>query len=513
MGPRSAREARLNDIFISYSSKDRAVALRVRDLLQEAGYSVFWDQSTPAGQDWDSWIRSQLTGARLAIVLWTKASVASPNVRHEAIIAREAGKLLPLMVDALAPTDFPMGLFMVQALSIGRTARQLAAARPAFLAEVAARIGDGGASARPSRPRPRRRLYLGLGLGLLAAAVALALAWPSLVYFVFPDTPPLSEAQIRASIDGERLARQRVARAADNQLSGDPAMLGSTWAWGAGQLIAAAPDEGRALGDRYFAYLRSVENRDCACYYSDSVPHSIANAWVILAAARLRRPIPEGLLEAVLAAQHPEGWWMISLNAVRTIDNAAVHPTVLMTIALAEALRAGIVPGPRRAGVDAAVHRAVAWLNRGPAEGAAWSDYPNNDRRTENLVFAAYATVATRVAGESGDSHAADAFLRSASGLPPATEQFASGAYVPLTTGGRFFDDYRHPASPWIGAAAMMAYRQAGAGQRRVLRALIREWLAVDFGDENLLRQDWLTGETLFLRGLAFRTLRADFPG
>ncbi len=58
-----------------------------------------------------------------------------------------------------------------------------------------------------------------------------------------------------------------------------------------------------------------------------------------------------------------------------------------------------------------------------------------------------------------------------------------------------------------------MAYRQAAGGKRRVLRDLIRQWLAVDFGDENLLRQDWLTGETLFLRGIAFRTLETDFPG
>jgi hypothetical protein len=406
-----------------------------------------------------------------------------------------------------------MGLFMVQALMIGRSARRFQAVRAKFLDEVRARIGHGGAAAAPARARrPRRKLALGLAAGALLAVLALFLAWPVLEFVIFPDTPPVSRAELQASVDGERLARQRVARAAENELSGDPAMMGSTWAWGAGQLIAAAPEEGRALGDRYFAYLRSVENRDCGCYYSDSIPHSIANAWVILAAARLGRPIPARLLETVLAGQHPEGWWMISLNAVRSNENAAVHPTALLTVALAEARRAGIVQAAQRGRVDAAIHRAVAWLNRGPAEGAAWSDYPNNDRRTENLVFAAYATVATRVAGETGENHAAEAFIRSAAALPPATEQFASGAYVALTTGGRFFDDYRHPAAPWIGAASIMAYRQASAGQRRTLRGLIRQWLAVDFGDENLLRQDWLTGETLFLRGIAFRTLAADFP-
>jgi len=467
---------------------------------------------TPAGQDWDSWIREKLAGARLVVTIWSKASVTSPNVRHEAIIAREAGKLLPVMADELEPTDFPMGMFLVQALIIGRSARQFEAVRHKFLDEVRARIGAGQPRPPARRPTRRRGLAAGLGLGALAAAaVALFLAWPSLVFTFFPDTPPVARTQIEQSVAAESLARQRVARAAENNLSGDPAMMGSTWAWGTGQLLAAAPDESRELAPRYYDYLRSVENRDCHCYYSDSVPHSIANAWVILASARLRRPIPAHLLETVLAGQHPEGWWMISFNAVRANENAAIHPTALLTIALAEARRAGIVPAPLRGGVDAALRRAVVWLNRGPQDGGQWSDYPNNDRRTENIVFSAYATVATRVAGETS-SRAAEAFVRAARQLPPATEQFSSGAYIPLTTGVRFFDDYRHPVSPWIGAASVMAYRQANGAQRRLLRGLIRQWLDANLGEENLLRQDWLTGETLFLRGIALRQLAADFP-
>ena len=38
--------------------------MRVRDALEQAGYEVFWDQSTPPGKDWDSWIRDQLSTAR-----------------------------------------------------------------------------------------------------------------------------------------------------------------------------------------------------------------------------------------------------------------------------------------------------------------------------------------------------------------------------------------------------------------------------------------------------------------
>jgi hypothetical protein len=83
--------------------------------------------------------------------------------------------------------------------------------------------------------------------------------------------------------------------------------------------------------------------------------------------------------------------------------------------------------------------------------------------------------------------------------LPVATEQLPSGAYISLTTGVRFFDDYRHPTAPWIGAAAVVTWRQADAGQRSVLREIIRQWVETNLGDDAVLRQDWLTAETLFL--------------
>lgn len=483
----------------------------MREALEEAGYGVFWDQATPAGQDWDSWIREQLLAARLVVTLWSKASVTSPNVRHEGIIAREADKLLPVMADELAPTDFPMGLFMVQALMIGRSAREFEEVRDRFLDEVRARIGAPGASAPASalrKRRPRRRLWFGLAVAALVATIVLFLAWPRLSFMLDPDASPVSSEQLTRAAQAESLARERVARAAETMISGEGALNGSDWAWGAGQLIAGAPAQSRDIAPRYFDYLGRVQNQACGCFFSDGIPHAVGNAWVILAAARFRRPPPARLLETILDAQHPEGWWTISFNAARANDNAAVHPTALLTIALAEARRAGIVPPALRGRVDVALRRSVAWLNRGPEDGKAWSDYPNNARRTENLVFAAMAAVATQAAG-GAETNAARAFIRAARTLPPPPEQFASGAYIPLTTGGRFFDDYRHPTSPWTGAAAAMTYYQAEGSARLALRGIVRAWLDADLSDERLLRQDWTTGETLFLRDLALRDLRA----
>ncbi len=505
------------DVFISYSSKDRAVAERVRDALGEAGYDVFWDQEIPAGTDWDTWIRERLTGSRLAIVLWSKASIASPNVRHEAIIARDAGGLLPLMVDDLAPSDFPMGLFLVQALKVGRSQREFNAARPKLLDEVATRIGaPGGDAAAAPAPRPRsrrtRKIAIGGAVAALLLAALLAIFWPTLRYMIDPDAPPAAADQLRASIEREGLARERVARSAETALSGDREAIGTSWAWFAGQLISAAPEESRSFADGYFRYLATVEQPECGCFVMEDIPNSIGNGWVIITAAQYRRPAPPRLLEAILAAQHAEGWWTISLNGVKQQANAAVHATAMLTIALAEARRAGIVPPQFRPRVDAAIRRATNWLNRGPEAGANWADYPNDERRAENLVFAAMATVATEVAGGTQSDQAARAFARSVGSLPPAIEHFPSGAYVELTNGERYIDNYRHPVSPWIGAASVLAYRGASASERAKLRPVIRAWLDVDLGDEALLRQDWITGETLFLRALAFRHYRPDQP-
>jgi hypothetical protein len=499
----------LPDVFISYSSKDRPVAERVQKALTEAGYDVFWDQDTPAGIDWDSWIRERLHGSACVIVLWTRASIASPNVRHEAIVAREAGKLLPVMVDQLAPGDFPMGLYMVQGLVMGRTAKDFAAVRERLVGEVADRIGARDAAVEAARPRQRRRIpkkWLAVGA---AAALALALffAGPSLMTLVDADAPPASAQAIEAARTAEPVARERVSRAAETTLAADQELMGTPWF--AGQLLSAAPEESRALLDLYFGLLPDAANPACGCYWVHGIPHSIGNAWVVITAATFRRAPPTNLIPALLANQHRDGWWSISLAGAGDAANAATHATALVTIALAEARRAGIVAPELRPQVEDALRRAVAWLNRGPEDGAQWPDYPNDDRRTRHLVFAAMATVATHLGGDSGPRPPVAAFLRSAAALPDGTAHLPSKAIVELTGGESYTDSYRHPVSPWIGAAAMLAYRHGGMLERRRLRAIVRDWLAMDLSDRRLLQHDWIVAETLVLRRLALRELEA----
>jgi TIR domain len=108
----------VTDIFFSYSSADRERVRPVRDALVAQGFDVFWDQQVPAGVDWDTWIRQHLASCKCAIVFWSSASIVSRNVRHEATVADQQGKLIPVLLEPLAAQQFPMGLFAQQAANL-----------------------------------------------------------------------------------------------------------------------------------------------------------------------------------------------------------------------------------------------------------------------------------------------------------------------------------------------------------------------------------------------------------
>jgi len=108
----------MTDIFFSYSSPDRERVRPIRDALVAQGFEVFWDQQVPAGMDWDTWIRQHLTKSKCAMAFWSSASVSSDNVRHEAMVAKQQGKLISVLLEPLTAEQFPMGLYAQQAANL-----------------------------------------------------------------------------------------------------------------------------------------------------------------------------------------------------------------------------------------------------------------------------------------------------------------------------------------------------------------------------------------------------------
>jgi hypothetical protein len=95
------------DIFISYSSKDKSVVKTMASLLEEKGWSVWWDRQIPVGQHYDTVIENEIQKAGCVLVVWTQRSVASEWVKNEATAAAQEGKLVPVMLeDVTLPLAF-----------------------------------------------------------------------------------------------------------------------------------------------------------------------------------------------------------------------------------------------------------------------------------------------------------------------------------------------------------------------------------------------------------------------
>jgi hypothetical protein len=69
----------------------------------------------PPGTSWADFLAEKLSHSKAAIVLWSKTSVASQWVREEARLARDRGKLIPVMIDDAAP---PFGFGEIQAANL-----------------------------------------------------------------------------------------------------------------------------------------------------------------------------------------------------------------------------------------------------------------------------------------------------------------------------------------------------------------------------------------------------------
>lgn len=95
------------DVFISYAAEDRERARMLAAALQEHGWSIWWDRKIVTGQIFDAAIERELETARIVVVLWSSASIASEWVRNEAAVGAERGVLVPALIEAVKlPLEF-----------------------------------------------------------------------------------------------------------------------------------------------------------------------------------------------------------------------------------------------------------------------------------------------------------------------------------------------------------------------------------------------------------------------
>ena len=88
-----------HDIFVSYSREDRSAAKRIAALLEQEGFSVWWDAAIHSGESFDEVIERQLRMAKAAVVLWSPRSVSSRWVRAEATLADRRHIFVPVLIE------------------------------------------------------------------------------------------------------------------------------------------------------------------------------------------------------------------------------------------------------------------------------------------------------------------------------------------------------------------------------------------------------------------------------
>jgi len=97
------------DIFVSYSKQDRVLALKLSTWLEAQGWTT-WRDKTVVADDVRNDNVTELNQARAVIVIWSAASVGSPQILHEAIAARDARKLLHVKDSGLDGKRIPVSL-------------------------------------------------------------------------------------------------------------------------------------------------------------------------------------------------------------------------------------------------------------------------------------------------------------------------------------------------------------------------------------------------------------------
>lgn len=94
------------DIFISYKKEHVDDARLLAAVLEESGWSVFWDRNIPPGGQFADVLREELEAAKCVLVLWSELSVASRWVREEAQFAAKREVLVPIFIEDVEP---PLG--------------------------------------------------------------------------------------------------------------------------------------------------------------------------------------------------------------------------------------------------------------------------------------------------------------------------------------------------------------------------------------------------------------------
>ena len=128
------------DVFLSYKREDATHVGKLVVAMREAGLDVWWDEDIPPSAPWEATIEKALAEAKAVIVCWSPTSIKSENVRSEARVAREDGRLIQVF---LRPCSPPLFFGERQGVDLSKWRGNADDPRIHTLAETARRVAAG----------------------------------------------------------------------------------------------------------------------------------------------------------------------------------------------------------------------------------------------------------------------------------------------------------------------------------------------------------------------------------
>jgi TolB-like protein/tetratricopeptide (TPR) repeat protein len=167
-------------VFVSYSRNDQKRALPIIKILEDAGFSVWWDGLLEGGERFSQTTEAALESAKAVVVLWSATSNGSHWVHDEATRGRDRNVLVPLSIDG---SEAPLGFRQFQVIDAKPAKmRSGSTETQAMLRAVAALHNRPMHFAGPPNRRSfnidRRALLWGSGV-VAVAGVGSAAAWQS----------------------------------------------------------------------------------------------------------------------------------------------------------------------------------------------------------------------------------------------------------------------------------------------------------------------------------------------
>lgn len=170
--PKTDISAGPTTIFFSYARDDQARAVLIIRLIEQAGFSVWWDGLLAGGERFSRATEDALDRARAVVVLWSKTSVHSHWVHDEATRGRDRRVLVPLSLDGTPP---PLGFGQFQVIDLVTSKMNAKDPRIQHMLRAIGSMHGDEAAHRVARPMPVTSGMSRRQLVAAGSAVALAI--------------------------------------------------------------------------------------------------------------------------------------------------------------------------------------------------------------------------------------------------------------------------------------------------------------------------------------------------